>query len=92
MKMMQPYVRGGTAICREREPFAREAVHKLERKDKREIIHEKDRRVKGCNHRWRRTLRLCHDTPRGEGGSDEKEDTVGSITMVNGAMFSTLMG
>jgi hypothetical protein len=29
--------------------------------------------------------------PRGEGGSVEKEDTVGSITMVNGAMFSTLM-
>jgi hypothetical protein len=25
------------------EPFAREAVHKLERKGRREIIHEKDR-------------------------------------------------
>ena len=27
----------------EREPFAREAVHKLERKERREIIREKDR-------------------------------------------------
>jgi hypothetical protein len=62
------YVEAPPFAEREREPFAREAVHKLERKGKREIIHEKDRRVKGCNHRWRRTLRLCHDTP------EEKED------------------
>jgi hypothetical protein len=43
VKILQPYVRGGTAIHREREPFAREAVHKLEREKRREIIREKDR-------------------------------------------------
>jgi hypothetical protein len=28
---------------REREPFAREAIHKLGREKRREIVHEKDR-------------------------------------------------
>jgi hypothetical protein len=48
--------------------------------------------VEGCNHRWRRTLRLCHDTPRGEGGSEEKEVTIRSVIMVNDTMFSALIG
>jgi hypothetical protein len=43
VKMMQPWIRGGAAIRREREPFAREANHKLERKERREIICEEDR-------------------------------------------------
>jgi hypothetical protein len=30
--------------------------------------------------------------PRGEGGSEEKEVTVRSVTMVNGTMFSALIG
>jgi hypothetical protein len=30
--------------------------------------------------------RPCHDTP------EEKEDTVGSVTMINNAMSSALMG
>jgi hypothetical protein len=58
-----------------REPFAREAVRKLEREKRREIIPKKDR-----------------STRRKKPQVEEKEDTVGSITMINGAMPSTLMG
>jgi hypothetical protein len=57
----------------DREPFAREAIHKLERR--REIVREKDR-----------------STRRKHPQVEEKEDTVGSVTMINGAMSSTLMG
>jgi hypothetical protein len=32
----------GRRHSQRREPFAREAIHKLERKDRREIIHEED--------------------------------------------------
>jgi hypothetical protein len=70
---------------RERETFAREAIHKLERRGERSFA----RRItllEGSNHKWRRTSRPCQDTPK------EKEDTVGSVTMINGAMSSTLMG
>jgi hypothetical protein len=58
-----------------REPVAREAVRKLEREKRREIIPKKDR-----------------STRRKKPQVEEKEDTVGSITMINGAMPSTLMG
>jgi hypothetical protein len=57
-----------------REPFAQEAVHKLEREKRRDIVRKKDR-----------STRRKHPQV-------EKEDTVGSITMINGAMPSTLMG
>jgi hypothetical protein len=50
-----------------REPFAREAVHKVERRGGRSFARRKHPQV-------------------------EKEDTVGSVTMINGAMPSTLMG
>jgi hypothetical protein len=42
--------------------------------------------LEGSNHKWRRTSWPCQDTP------EEKEDIVGSVTMINGAMPSTLMG
>jgi hypothetical protein len=56
-------------------PFARAAVHKLEREKRREIVREKD-----------------HSTRRKHPQVEEKEDTVRSVTMINGAMPSTLMG
>jgi hypothetical protein len=68
------------------EPFTREAIHKLERKKRREIICEKDPSTQ------RKQPQVVEDVealPRHPG---EKEDTVGSVTMINGAMPSTLMG
>jgi hypothetical protein len=59
----------------DREPFAREAIHKLEREKRREIVREKDL-----------------STRRKHPQVEEKEDTVGSVIMINGAMPSTLMG
>jgi hypothetical protein len=55
------------------EPFAREAVHKLEREKRRENICGKDL-----------PTRRKHTQV-------EKEDTVGSVTMMSGATPSTLM-
>jgi hypothetical protein len=56
-------------------PFAREAIHKLERENKREIVREEDR-----------STRTKHPQV------DEKEDTIVSVTLINGSMPSTLMG
>jgi hypothetical protein len=70
----------------EREPFAREAIHKLEREE------EGDHSQEG-------SLYLKEATTSGGGCRgpaktplEEKEDTVGSVTMINGAMPGTLMG
>jgi hypothetical protein len=68
------------------EPFAREAVQKLGRKERREIIrgrllYSKEATTSGGGHRG------PAKTPPGE-----KEDTIGSVTMINSAMPSTLMG
>jgi hypothetical protein len=76
----------------EREPFTQEAVHNLERKDKREIIHEKDRPSRRMQPQVEEDIEALPRHPRGEGGSEEKEVTVRSVTMVNGTMFSALIG
>jgi hypothetical protein len=69
-----------------REPFAREVVHRLEREE------EGDHSREG-------SLYLKEATTSGGGRRgpaktppEEKEVTVGSITMINDAMPSTLMG
>jgi hypothetical protein len=68
------------------EPFTREVVHKLERKGGERSFARRISLLEGSNHKWTRTSRPCHDTP------EEKEDTVESITMINGAMPGALMG
>jgi hypothetical protein len=76
----------------EREPFTQEAVHNLERKDKREIIHEKDRPSRRMQPQVEEDIEALPRHPqrrrriRGEGGY------VRSVTMVNGTMFSALIG
>jgi hypothetical protein len=70
-------------LFREREPFAREAVHKRERRGGGSFTR-KIALLEESNHKWRRTSRPCQGTP------EEKEDTVGSVTMINSAMPSIL--
>jgi hypothetical protein len=69
-----------------RKPFAREAIHKLEREEE-------------GDHSWEGSLYSKEATTSGGGRwgpaktpPEEKEDIAGSITMINGAMPSTLMG
>jgi hypothetical protein len=62
------------------EQFAREAVHKLERKGRRENLYSKEATTSGGGCRGPAT------TP------PEKEDTVESVTMINGDIPSALMG
>jgi hypothetical protein len=69
-----------------RELFAREAVHKLEREEEGDhsregSLYSKEATTSGGGHRG------PAKTP-----PEEKEDTVGIATMINGAMPSTLMG
>jgi hypothetical protein len=71
---------------RERDPFAREAIHKLEREEEGDrspggLLYSKEATTSGGGRRG------PTKTP-----PEEKEDTVGSVTMINGAMPSTLMG
>jgi hypothetical protein len=70
----------------EREPFAREAVHKLEREkdgdhSQEGSLYSKEATTSGGGHRGPAKIL-----------PEEKEDTVGSVTMINGAIPSTLMG
>jgi hypothetical protein len=72
----------------QREPFTREAVHKLEREKRREIICEKD-----CSTRSKATTSGGGRRGPTKTILEEKEDTVGSvITMINDAILSTMMG
>jgi hypothetical protein len=81
-----PFAEGGRE--REREPFTQEAVHKLERGGRGgRSFARRIALLDGSNHKWRRTLRPCQDAPL-----EEKEDTLGSITMINGATPSTFTG
>jgi hypothetical protein len=68
------------------EPFAREAVHNLERKEQEDhsregSLYSKEATTSGGGHLG------STKTP-----SKEKEDTIGSVTMINGDIPSTLMG
>jgi hypothetical protein len=68
------------------EPFAREAVHNLERKEQEDhsregSLYSKEATTSGGGHLG------SAKTP-----SKEKEDTIESVTMINGDMPSTLMG
>jgi hypothetical protein len=70
----------------EGEPFAREAVHKLEREEEGDhsqegSLYSKEATTSGGGRRGPAKTPL-----------EEKEDTVRSVTMINGAMPSTLMG
>jgi hypothetical protein len=70
----------------ERDPFAREVVHNLEREEEGDhsqegSLYSKEATTSGGGRR-----RPAKTPP------EEKEDTVRSVTMINGAMPSTLMG
>jgi hypothetical protein len=70
----------------EREPFPREAVHIIEREEEGDhsregSIHSKEATTSGGGRRGPAKTPL-----------EEKEDTVESVTMINGAMPNTLMG
>jgi hypothetical protein len=73
-----------------REPLAREAVHKLERERERE--EEGDHSPKGSLYSKEATTSGGGHRGPAKTPPEEKEDTVGSVTMINGAMPSTLMG
>jgi hypothetical protein len=69
-----------------RKPFSRKAVHKLEREEEGDhsregSLYSKEATTSGGGHRG------PAKTP-----PEEEEDTVGSVTMINGSMPSTLMG
>jgi hypothetical protein len=69
-----------------RQPFAREAVHKLEREEEGDhsqegSLYSKEATTSGGGRRGPAKTNL-----------EEKEDTVRSVTMINGVMPSTLMG
>jgi hypothetical protein len=70
----------------EGEPFAREVVHNLEREE------EGDHSQEGSL--YSNEAATSGGGRRGPGKTppEEKIDTVGSVTMINGAMPSTLMG
>jgi hypothetical protein len=77
---------GPQTLQSSREPFAREVVHKLEREEEGDhsqegSLYSKEATTSGGGHRGPTKTPL-----------EEKEDTVGSVTMINGAMPSTLMG
>jgi hypothetical protein len=69
-----------------REPFAREAVHKLEREE------EGDHSQEGSLYSKEATTSGGGRQGPTKTPPKEKEDTVGSVTMIDGAMPSTLMG
>jgi hypothetical protein len=69
-----------------REPFAREAVHKLEREEEGDhsregLLYSKEATTSGGGRRG------PAKTP-----PEEEENTVRSVTMINGSMPTTLMG
>jgi hypothetical protein len=70
----------------ERESFARGAVHKLEREE------EGDHSCEGSLYSKEATTSGGGRRGPSKTPPEEKEDTVGSVTMINGAMSSTLMG
>jgi hypothetical protein len=63
------------------ERFAREVVHKLARERRGERFYSKEPTTTGGG---------CRDPVKTP--PEKKEDTVGSVTMMNGAMPSNLMG
>jgi hypothetical protein len=70
-------------------PFTERESHSPEKPSTRErrggrSFTRKIALLEESNHKWRRTSRPCQGTP------EEKEDTVGSVTMINSAMPSIL--
>jgi hypothetical protein len=72
-----------------REPFARKAVHKLEREREEE---EGDHSREGSLYSKEATTSGGERRGPAKTPPEEKENTIGSVTMINGAMPSTLMG